>query len=146
MSPSRPEHLLDRALRVAIESHAGQTDRAGAPYILHVLQVLAGCRPDPDAMVAAALHDVVEDTPKTLDDLRLEGFPDRIIEAVDALTRRDGETYEDFIERVARVPLARKVKLADLQHNMDVRRLPHVGPSEAARLERYRLAWTRLGG
>jgi (p)ppGpp synthase/HD superfamily hydrolase len=145
MSHPKPEHLLDRALRLAVNAHAGQVDRAGAPYILHVLQVLAGCRPDLDAMTVAALHDVVEDSPCTLDDLRLEGFPPKIVEAVDALTRRDGETYEDFIERAAAVPLARKVKLADLQHNMDVSRLPHVGPGEAARLERYRTAWTRLG-
>ena len=138
------DHVLDRALRLAVEAHAGQTDASGAPYILHVLQVVMGCRPDPEAMAVAALHDVVEDSTTTIGDLRTLGFSKTIVEAVDAISRRDGETYEDYIERVLKVPLARRVKRVDLEHNMDIRRLTHVGPSESARLERYRQAWERV--
>jgi len=143
--PQKPtEHVLDRALRLAVEAHAGETDRSGAPYILHVLTVVMGCRPDLEAMTVAALHDVVEDSPITINDLRAQGFSHSVLEAVDAISRRDGETYEDYIERVAKVPLARRVKRPDLEHNMDVRRLPHVTPTDAARLEKYRAAWERL--
>jgi len=145
MSPNAAAQHFEHALRIAVDAHAGQTDNAGSPYILHVLQVVMGCRPDLEAMTVAALHDVVEDSPVTLADLRNQGFPQGVLEAVDAISRRDGETYEDYIERVAKVPLARRVKRPDLEHNMDVRRLAHVTPSDAARLERYRTAWNRLG-
>lgn len=138
------DHPLDRALRLAIEAHSGQKDRSGRPYILHVMKVVMGCRPDDDAMTVAALHDVVEDTPMTLDDLRGLGFAPKVVDAVDAISRRDGETYEDYIERVARNPLARRVKRVDLEHNMDVRRLPHITAADATRLERYRQAWERV--
>lgn len=141
-----PAAHFEHALRIAVDAHAGQTDNEERPYILHVLQVVNGSRPDLETMTVAALHDVVEDSPITLAHLRDQGFPERILEAVDAISRRDGETYEDYIERVARVPLATRVKLPDLEHNMDVRRLAHVAPSDAARLERYRAAWTRLSG
>lgn len=137
---------FEHALRIAVDAHAGQLDNADRPYILHVLQVVMGARPDLEAMTVAALHDVVEDSPITLAHLRDQGFPESVLEAVDAISRRDGETYEDYIERVVRVPLAVRVKLPDLEHNMDVRRLAHVAPSDAARLERYRAAWTRLSG
>ncbi len=140
-----PDHPLDRALRLAVEAHSGQKDRSGRPYILHVMKVVMGCRPDEDAMTVAALHDVVEDSPMTLEDLRGLGFAPMIVDAVDAISRRDGETYEDYIERVIRSPLARQVKRVDLEHNMDVRRLPHVTAADAARLERYRQAWERVG-
>lgn len=135
---------FEHALRIAVDAHAGQLDDEKRPYILHVLQVVAGVRPDLEAMTVAALHDVVEDSPITLSHLRDQGFPESVLEAVDAISRRDGETYEDYIERVVRAPLAIRVKLADLEHNMDVRRLSHVTPSDAARLERYRAAWVRL--
>lgn len=145
MATSLATHF-EHALRIAVDAHAGQTDNEERPYILHVLQVVMGARPDLEAMTVAALHDVVEDSPITLFHLRDQGFPERILEAVDAISRREGETYEDYIERVSRVPLAVRVKLPDLEHNMDVRRLGHVAPSDVARLERYRAAWVRLSG
>lgn len=144
LSESTSEHLLDKALRLAVHAHAGHVDRAGAPYLLHVLQVVVGCQDNLLAATVAALHDVVEDSPLTLRDLRDQGFPSPVIEAVDALTRREGEAYEDCIERVAKCPLASKVKLADLHSNMDVRRLAQVTTGDIGRLERYRKAWERL--
>lgn len=144
LSESTSEHHLDKALRLAVHAHAGHVDRAGAPYLLHVLQVVDRCRDDLMAATVAALHDVVEDSTLTLRDLRDQGFPAPVIEAVDALTRREGEAYEDCIERVAKVPLAARVKLADLESNMDVRRLTQVTSADIGRLERYRKAWDRL--
>jgi (p)ppGpp synthase/HD superfamily hydrolase len=139
-----PEHMLDRALRLAVQIHSGHADRGGRPYLLHVLQVVSACRDDLDAAVVAALHDVVEDSNLTLRELREQGFSPAIVDAVDALTRRDGEAYEDAIERAARNPLARKVKVADLESNLDVRRLSQVTASDIGRLERYTKAWKRL--
>lgn len=141
-----PDHPLDLALSIAVTAHAGHEDRSGRPYILHVLNVVLGCVSDDDAMVVAALHDVVEDSPMTLDGLRSAGFSERIVEAVDAISRREGETYEDYIERVVKVPLARQVKKVDLEHNMDVRRLPQFTQKDATRLDRYRKAWDRVTG
>lgn len=137
-------HPLELALRVALDAHAGQVDHGGRPYILHVLTVVLGSQPDEEAMTVAALHDVVEDTSVTLDDLRAHGFGERILAAVDAMTRRDGEVYADYIERVAGDALARRVKKADLEHNMDVRRLPEVEQDDLAHLQRYRRAWERV--
>jgi (p)ppGpp synthase/HD superfamily hydrolase len=141
---SSSEHPLDKALGLAVQVHSGHVDRAGRPYLLHVLEVVSRCREDLDASIVAALHDVVEDSSLTLRDLREQGFSSRVVEGVDALTRREGEAYEDSIERAAANPLARRVKLADLESNLDVRRLSQVAASDAGRLERYRKAWKRL--
>jgi hypothetical protein len=88
-------------------------------------------------MIAAVLHDVVEDTDWTIDRLRREGFSETVLAAIDCLTRRDGETYEEFIERAAVNPVARRVKLADLEDNMDIRRIRMLGPNAHDRLARY---------
>lgn len=134
---------LERAIRLAVEAHAGQTDRAGAPYVLHPLRMMLRMATDAERM-AAVLHDVVEDTPWTLDGLRAEGFPADVIEAVDRLTRREDETYEAFTARAAGHPVSRRVKVADLEDNMDVRRMEAVGDGDAARLARYLRAWREL--
>jgi (p)ppGpp synthase/HD superfamily hydrolase len=126
-----------------VEAHRGQRDKAGQPYILHPLRVMMRLESDAERTVAM-LHDVVEDTPWTLERLREAGYPEDVLRALDALTRRDGETYEAFIERLRPDALARRVKLADLEDNMDVRRLTAVTPKDAERLARYRAAWSRL--
>ena len=99
---------------------------------------------DADECVVALLHDVVEDCGISLDELRRRGAPEAVVAAVDGLTRRDGETYEQFIDRAAGDPVARRVKLADLEDNMDVRRLPEVGEKDRARLDRYARSYARL--
>lgn len=134
---------IEEAIRIAVEAHRGQKDRAGAPYILHPLRMLFRVQTDAERM-AAALHDVVEDTAWTLDDLRSRGFSDDVVDAVDHLTRREEETYETFVERAASHPVARRVKIADLEDNMDVRRTGSVSPDDAERLNRYLRAWQRL--
>jgi (p)ppGpp synthase/HD superfamily hydrolase len=137
--------LLERAIALAVEKHAGQSDKSGAPYILHPLRMMTRMK-TVQAMMTAVLHDVVEDTATSLADLRLEGFPEPVVAAVDALSRRDGESYEDFTTRAGALPLARQVKIADLEDNMNLLRLGKAGLSEkdVERLNRYLLAWERL--
>ncbi len=138
-------HPLAHAIRIAAEVHEGQLDKAGQPYILHVLRVMFGCQ-SPDAQVAGALHDVVEDSDWTLDDLRREGFSETVVGIVDALTRRDGEDYFDFARRAASTPLGREVKRADLLDNMDLRRLADPTEKDWERLKRYRAALDMIDG
>ena len=138
-----PMPTLEDAIALAVEAHKGQRDKAGQTYILHPLRVMMRLETEAERM-AAILHDVVEDTPYTLERLRELGYPAEVLTALECLTKREGENYEAFIERVRPHPLARRVKLADLEDNMDVRRLTAVGPKEAERLARYRAAWARL--
>ncbi|MBL7645122.1 MAG: HD domain-containing protein [Candidatus Hydrogenedentes bacterium] len=130
---------LERALVIAAEAHQGATDKGGAPYILHPLRLMHQMT-TVDERIVALLHDVVEDSPWTLDALRAEGFSEEVVSAVDSLTRREGETYEDFIKRGAVNPLACRVKLADIEDNMDVRRLGEIGEKDLERLQRYQRA------
>jgi len=135
---------IEDAIALAVEAHRGATSKGGEPYILHVLRVMLAQKSE-EARRVAVMHDVVEDTSITLEDLRRRGFPERELAAIDALTRRkDSETYEEFIARVKTNPLARRVKLADLADNLDVRRLAVVDEEARARLERYRRALREL--
>ena len=135
---------LEKAIALAVKVHQGQTDRAGAPYILHPLRVMFRLQGDVEQIVGV-LHDVVEDSETTFDDLRRMGFNETVITALDAVTRRDDEAYEEFVERSAAQSLARRVKLADLADNMDVRRFSgDLSAKDLARLNRYRRAWDRL--
>ncbi|HET9834178.1 MAG TPA: hypothetical protein VFP91_20785 [Vicinamibacterales bacterium] len=126
---------LDRALALAERAHAGQVDKAGAPYIEHVRRVVTAVAPDGMlAQVVAALHDVVEDTALTMGDLANFGVPADALEAIDALTHRPGESYEDAVARAAAHPIARLVKLADNADNADEGRLSMLSPHLADRL------------
>lgn len=134
---------LGRAIAIAALAHQEQTDKAGAPYILHPLRLLLRMQADVEKM-AAVLHDVVEDTTWTLDALRDEGFPEEVLQAVACLTRQQHETYAAFIERVTHNPIARRVKLADLEDNMDLRRLRQCTPADIERLQKYHTFWLVL--
>ncbi len=135
------------AVALAAEQHRDAVDKAGAPYILHPLRVMLAMSTD-EARRVAVLHDVIEDTEGrvTADDLRRLGYPEREVEALDALTKRPEEydDYEAFIERVSENPLATIVKRADLEDNMDVRRLAEFGAADAVRIAKYLRAWKRL--
>ncbi len=134
---------LEDAVAIAALAHRGQRDKAGAPYLLHPLRLLL--RMDSElVMMAAVLHDVVEDTTWTLEQLREAGFPEAVLAAVDCLTRRSQESYDAFIDRASQHPIARQVKIADLEDNMNLQRLAHITPKDLARLEKYHRAWRRL--
>jgi len=111
------DHIFVRAVRIATNAHRGQTGKDGRPYIEHCERV--AMRVEPALRPIAYLHDVVEKSEGwTLDRLRLDGFPEAMIEAVDALTRHDGEDEEAFVFRAAANPLALPVKRADLEDNL----------------------------
>jgi (p)ppGpp synthase/HD superfamily hydrolase len=129
---------LERAIAIAAEAHAGQVDKAGQPYILHPLRVMLRVASDHERM-AAVLHDVVEDTGVSLPQLAAEGFAPQVVAAVEALTKRPGESRVDAAQRAAADPIARKVKLADNAENMDLTRIPHPSERDYARVEEYKL-------
>lgn len=135
---------LEDAIALAAHKHKGQTDKAGAPYILHPLRVMfnLGRGATETERIAAVLHDVVEDCDVSFDDLRAIGFSEDVIAAVDALTKREDEKndYMKAMRRVAQNPVARRVKIGDLTDNLDLSRIAIPTPKDEARLEKYRAA------
>jgi guanosine-3',5'-bis(diphosphate) 3'-pyrophosphohydrolase len=130
---------LERAIELAARAHAGQRDKGGHPYILHPLRVMQAVSGEAER-IAAVLHDIVEDTALTFDDLLAEGFPAEVVDAVRALTKFDGETREQAARRIVRNPIARAVKLADIADNMDLSRIPNPTERDFERLRQYEVA------
>ncbi len=137
------DHMLETAIRIAVDAHRGQTDLSGQSYILHPLRVMLAMSTDAER-AAGVLHDVVEDTDVTLEGLREAGIPEDVIVAVDCVTKRKGETYDDYLDRIVGNPIARRVKLADLDDNMRLNRLVTVTERDLKRFEKYRHAKARL--
>lgn len=121
---------------MAAVAHAGQQDKSGKPYILHPLRVMAAVH-GYDEKIVAILHDTVEDTSVTLDGLRAAGFSDYVVDAIDRLTKRPGEDRITAAKRAMGNVLSRVVKLADVNDNLDVTRLPHFREKDAARIQEY---------
>jgi (p)ppGpp synthase/HD superfamily hydrolase len=136
---------LERAITIAAQAHAGQVDKAGAPYVLHPLRVMLRMNTDEERMVAV-LHDVIEDSDWTLDRLRAEGFPEAVLEAIESVSRRPEETYEESVLRAGRSTIGRRVKLADLEDNSDLSRIAQPTETDRARIEKYRRAIALLQG
>lgn len=135
--------MLEQGMIVAAKAHMGQLDKGGQPYILHPVRVMLQCKTIEEKTVAL-LHDVLEDTPVTVADLRQAGFPEEVVDAVVCLTKGEQEDYMAYIERVCNNPLAMGVKLADLADNMDLKRLPGLTPRDFQRLEKYIRAKMRI--
>lgn len=129
--------MFNKALSLATIAHSGQTDKAGKPYILHPIAVAKIVETEEEKTVAL-LHDVIEDTPVTLGELRENGFPESVVAAVDVLTKRPGVDYGDYIQWVKHNPLALAVKIADMMHNMDLSRIPNPTDKDYARIEKYK--------
>lgn len=137
-------NLLENCIALALDAHAGQVDKQGRAYILHPLHLMSQMD-SPLEMMVAVLHDVVEDTALTLNDLAEAGVPAEALEALELLTHRQQEqSYLDYVRALRHNPLARKVKLADLAHNMDLRRISEPNERDFVRLRRYRKAWAIL--
>jgi (p)ppGpp synthase/HD superfamily hydrolase len=134
---------IEDAISLAIKTHRGQKDKAGAPYILHPLRVMQAMATETE-MIVAVLHDVVEDGEMAIDDLRKAGYSEEILVAIDCLTRRDGEEYDQFIDRVEGTTLARKVKIADLQDNLDLGRIREPNERDFNRIKKYQKALAEL--
>ena len=135
--------LPGHAVAIAAAAHRGQFDKAGEPYITHPLRLMMRAS-TPAERMAAVLHDVVEDSPWTLAGLADEGFPAEVVDALDRLTRRQGETYEEFIDRVLESQIATRVKLLDVEDNLDLTRLSNVTDADLERAARYHAARRRL--
>lgn len=136
---------LERAVAIAAQAHAGQLDKAGAPYLLHPLRLMLQMETT-DERIAAVLHDVVEDSGWSLERLLDEGFSETVVEAIDSVTRRPEETYEEFVIRASHNPIGRRVKLADLRDNSDLRRISNPTVTDHERVEKYQRAIALLEG
>jgi guanosine-3',5'-bis(diphosphate) 3'-pyrophosphohydrolase len=130
---------LQKAISLAVEHHSSQIDKAGLPYILHPMRVMLGCKTDEERQIAI-MHDLVEDTSVTLEFLVQEGFSQTVVDGVDCLTRRHGETYAEFINRCCENKIAIDIKLLDIADNMDATRLDALSETELDRLKRYHKA------
>lgn len=135
--------LIEIALERALSAYRGKRDKAGQAYVLHPLRLMAKMQ-DEISQVVSLLHDVIEDSDVTAEDLRADGFPEVVIEAVVALTRQAGESYMAFIERLKPNELARKVKLADIEDNLNVLRLVELNEQDLRRVQKYHKAWHYL--
>ena len=131
--------LEELAFEIAKTAHAGQTDKAGLDYILHPLQVAAEVTTDEEKAVAL-LHDIIEDTDVTANELLAKGLPDNVVEAVEALTKKHNQNYAAYMAGVKKNRLATAVKLADLKHNSDLTRLEKITQKDRDRAEKYRKA------
>lgn len=137
--------LTKKAMKISFEAHKNQVDKNGMPYIYHPAH-LAEQMTDENTICVALLHDVVEDTDITFEDLAKEGFPDEIIAALKLMTHDKSVPYMDYVKQIATNPIASAVKLADLRHNSDLTRLDVVDEKALARAEKYKQAIALLTG
>ena len=131
--------MTKKALKLSFMAHKDQTDKSGMPYVFHPFH-LAEQMPDEDTTIVALLHDVVEDTPYTLDDLRAMGFNEQVLDALALMTHDKCIPYMDYVAKIKGNKIARTVKLADLKHNSDLTRLDTVDEKAVKRIEKYRQA------
>ncbi len=127
---------LEKALSIALKAHCGQKDKNGFPYVFHPIRVMLSLN-DPVAQIVALLHDVAEDSDISVEYLQKAGFDAQIVEAVGCLTKGENEDYFDYIKRVKQNPLARTVKLADLQDNLNLNRLNVIDENDFKRFKKY---------
>ena len=131
--------LTKKAMQLCFTAHKDQVDKSGLPYVFHPFH-LAEQMTDELTTIAALLHDVVEDTSYTFEDLREMGFPKEVLDALRLLTHNNGTPYLEYVARLKDHPIARAVKLADLRHNSDLTRLDHVDDRALKRVAKYRKA------
>ncbi|PZT54714.1 GTP pyrophosphokinase [Paenibacillus silvae] len=136
---------IELAISIALEAHKGQLDKGGNPYILHPLAVMNRVETIEEKIVAV-LHDVIEDTEVTIEQLRELGFSEEIVKAIGLLTRSEEDSYEQFIEKTTTNRIARNVKIADIQENMNLSRIKNPTEQDYNRLEKYKKAMERLEG
>ncbi len=134
---------LIKAIQIAIKAHDGQKDKAGMSYCTHVLRVMEKGQTETEK-ICGVLHDVVEDTHWTFEDLEKEGFSAEILHILDCLTHRNNESYTDYIERVSKNKVAIRIKINDLTDNMDIRRLSEITENDVKRLRKYLKTYQKL--
>ena len=131
--------LTKQALRLCFEAHRNQLDKSGMPYVFHPFH-LAEQMDTEESTTVALLHDVVEDTDYTLEDLKAMGFPNNVIDALALMTHDPRVPYMEYVKAISENPLATKVKLADLRHNSDLSRLDSVDEKALSRVKKYAAA------
>lgn len=137
--------MLDTMLVIVTNAHHGQFDRGGNPYILHPLKVMHYIKSDDEELMCIALgHDVIEDTKVTYAELREAGISERVIKGIRALTKQPGQTYEEYKDGVFASIDAMRVKMADLRHNTDIRRLKGVTEKDIARIAKYQVFYMEI--
>lgn len=135
--------LTKKAMNIMFESHKNQIDKSGTPYVFHPWHV-AESMPDEKTTVVALLHDTIEDTDLTLDDLRKMEFQDDILNAIDILTYKENENYQTYIEKIGKNIIATKVKISSLTHNMDLSRINHITDKDLERVKKYKESYDYL--
>lgn len=135
--------MLEKAIQLAVKYHSGQVDKAGKPYIMHLIRVMMKGQTETEK-ICGILHDILEDSNCTFDTLKKEGFTNEVIDVVRCVTKLDGETYDDFITRILENPTAIKVKVNDLEDNMNLDRLNEIRNKDIERLKKYNKALIRL--
>jgi (p)ppGpp synthase/HD superfamily hydrolase len=141
------EVMLDRAIKIATEAHMGIRDKGGKFYILHPLRIMMRLRTDDEELMSiAVLHDVVEDSGWSIENLRAEGFSERVLDALELLTHGDGVSYDEYIDRMRYNIDALRVKREDIRDNSDITRLKGIRQKDFARLEKYGRAYIRIQG
>lgn len=144
MEQRNQNKLLAKAIAIASEAHVKQLDKGGKAYILHPLRVMSTMpQDDPEMMQIAVMHDVVEDSDWTIEDLRKEGFSDRVLDALSLLTRGD-EDYETYIDNIATNPDATRSKLGDIRDNSDITRLKGIREKDFERMKKYHHSYLKL--
>ena len=143
MSASNQTNLLELALQAAVRAHAGQKDKSGEPYIFHPIRVMQRCS-TPKGKIVALLHDTVEDTDVTFEELEAAGFDAGTIDTLRLVTHEKGVPYDDYIDALGHDPVAVEVKIADLEDNSDIRRLKEIGVKDVERLKKYLRTHQRL--
>jgi len=135
--------LIEKSLDIALRVHTGQKDRSGKTYILHPLRLMNRMESD-EEMAVALLHDVIEDSEMSEQDLLNEGIPTKVVEAVKCLTKGSGEDYDEFISRVSKNELASEIKIVDIEDNINILRLKTLSEKDLERIAKYHRAWNKL--
>lgn len=135
---------LEKAISIALKAHENQKDKVGMPYILHPLHVMMQMETETEKIVAV-LHDAMEESDYNFEHLKNEGFDYITIQAIECLTRKNDEDYFKYIDRVAKDAIATKVKIKDLEHNMDLKRFANITEDDILRIvKKYKPAWDKL--
>ena len=132
-----------KAMKLCFEAHKNQTDKSGLPYVFHPFHVAEQMR-DEKTTIVALLHDVIEDTSYTLQDLRAMGFNQEVLDAIALMTHDNNVPYMEYVAKIRENPIARTVKLADLRHNSDLTRMDEITETELKRVEKYKAAMQLL--
>ena len=139
----KQQQLLEQAIYIALQAHSGKLDKGGSPYILHPLRVMLTMVTTVEKIVAV-LHDVIEDSSFTIQQLKQNGFSKKVLDAVSLLTKKENQSYQDYISVIKKNPLAAKIKLADLKDNMNTGRLKKITVDDKERLKKYKAAYKFL--